>query len=153
MSIDTGSGQVRVSDSAGELAVDTGSGSVDLVRCRATDLTVDTGSGSVRGDEVELRRDDGGHREAETCRFSSKRMGSGEFLIDTGSGSVDLRIPAGASAGFTADAGTGGIDVSLPGAEIHDESADDLTFRTGEGGASVRIDTGSGSIRVGAAAP
>ncbi len=152
LSIDTGSGKVQVSDSNGKLAVDTGSGSVDLFRCHAEDLDVDTGSGSVSAAEIEcdaMKIDTG----SGNVSVLLSRMGDGDFLIDTGSGSVDLRVPAGASARFTADTGVGKIDVDLPGAQIHQSSTDDLTFRTGAGAASVRIDTGAGSIRVEEAKP
>ena len=152
LSIDTGSGEVRVSDSNGELTVDTGSGSVDLTRCRATGLDVDTGSGSVHATEIEcdaMKIDTGSGDVAVLLT----RMGGGNYLIDTGSGSVDLRVPVDASARYSADSGAGKIDVDLPGTQIHKGSADDLTFKTGAGSASVRIDTGAGSIRVGVTNP
>lgn len=152
LSVDTGSGEVRVSDANGKLAVDTGSGNVDLFRCRGTDLKVDTGSGDVSGEGIDcdaMLVDTG----SGDVSVLFKRMGKGDYLFDTGSGSVELGVPAGVSARFSADTGSGGIDVDLPGAQIHKGSADDLTFRTGDGAASVKIDTGSGSIRVSVAKP
>lgn len=147
VSIDTGSGDVHVSDVAGDVTVDTGSGDVEVEDCRASDLKVDTGSGSVHavGVECDAMMIDTGSGDITTVL---KRMGNGKFVFDTGSGSVDLSIPPGAAARFHADTGSGDIDVELPGIEFHKGSADDLNFRTGEGGAAVDIDTGSGAIRV-----
>jgi hypothetical protein len=152
VSIDTGSGEVHVSDAAGDLSIDTGSGEVDLERCRSSNLKVDTGSGAVRASDVECDAMliDTGSGDITTVL---KRMGNGKFVFDTGSGSVDLSIPTGAAARFHADSGSGDIDVNLPGIEFHKGSADDLNFRTGDGGATVDIDTGSGAIKVGLAKP
>jgi DUF4097 and DUF4098 domain-containing protein YvlB len=90
---------------------------------------IDTGSGSVT-----LQLD---------------RMGDGDYRIDTGSGRITLVLPADASADVTAETGSGGIDVDLAeGVEIRRREEDEISLRIGDGRSRVRLDTGSGSIRI-----
>lgn len=112
---DTGSGSVRAEAISGlrELDVDTGSGSVSVVGDLSAleRLRIDTGSGSVRlrssaMPSLQLAIDTGSggvHVEAEGATISQSRKGdwsvrlgagAGRGIIDTGSGSVDLRISA-----------------------------------------------------------
>ncbi|HVS14059.1 MAG TPA: DUF4097 family beta strand repeat-containing protein [Thermoanaerobaculia bacterium] len=130
VSVDTGSGRVVLEDvETGTLMVDTGSGSVSAERVRADSATIDTGSGSVV--------------------LALTEMGSGHFEIDTGSGSITLLLPSEASAEVLADTGSGGIQVDLPSVQTLHRERDEMHFRVGAGAAQVRLDTGSGAIRVG----
>lgn len=125
--LDTGSGRVRASDiDAQRFAVDTGSGSVDLAGVRAPTVLVDTGSGSV---DIELLTD------------------VGQLLVDTGSGSVTVRAPENLGAMVEIDTGSGGIDLDFP-LEVTSVRRDRVQGRLGDGEGSIRIDTGSGSIRI-----
>lgn len=108
LSIDTGSGGVDVADAAAErVLIDTGSGGVNLTLTEnPEDVTIDTGSGSVTvrvpdsyGARVEIETGSGGidldfpvqvrHIERSEVR-GTIGDGSGQLVIDTGSGSVRL---------------------------------------------------------------
>jgi DUF4097 and DUF4098 domain-containing protein YvlB len=76
-------------------------------------------------------------------------MGDGDFLIDTGSGGIELRIPRGAGADFQAETGSGGVDLDLDdGVQLRTKQRDEAAFSIGGGGARVTLDTGSGAIRI-----
>lgn len=125
--LDTGSGRVRASGvETQRLVVDTGSGSVGLERVSAPDVVVDTGSGSV---EIDLDRD-------------IERL-----VVDTGSGSVTVRAPDNLGAMVEIDTGSGGIDLDFP-VEVTSVRRDRIRGRLGDGQGTIRIDTGSGSIRI-----
>ncbi len=146
--VDTGSGSVSVRDFDGpRLSVDTGSGGVSLSQIRTRRLDVDTGSGSVDAVDVAARDaviDTG----SGTVRLSLTEMGSGEFVIDTGSGGITLLLPEYASARVAAETGSGGIDVGLADVRVLHRERNEMHFEVGKGDASVRLDTGSGSIRI-----
>jgi hypothetical protein len=125
--VDTGSGRIRVSGvQAQRLGVDTGSGSVSLEGISAPMVVVDTGSGSV---EIELLTD------------------VGQLDVDTGSGSVTVRAPENLGAMVEIDTGSGGIDLDFP-LEVTSVRRDRVQGRLGDGQGTIRIDTGSGSIRI-----
>lgn len=164
--VDTGSGSVEAREIDGDLNADTGSGGVRLSQCTGETMLVDTGSGSVEADEIaceHLNIDTGsgsvkvragrvGSAKIDTgsgsVRLSIEEMGAGSFLVDTGSGSIDLRLPEDASADLIADTGNGGISWNLPEAKIGRKSRDEVAIRLGAGAAHVRLDTGSGAIRI-----
>ena len=127
--IDTGSGSVEVTGvNADRLSVDTGSGSVELNRVSSTDVTVDTGSGRV---ELELLTD------------------VDRLELDTGSGSVTVRAPDDIGAMVEIDTGSGGIEVDFP-LEVNLSSVrrDRVRGRLGDGRGTIRVDTGSGAVRI-----
>jgi hypothetical protein len=127
VAVDTGSGRVRVSGvTADRFSVDTGSGSVGLSGISAPTVLVDTGSGSV---DIELLRD------------------VGQLVVDTGSGSVTVRAPDNLGAMVEIDTGSGGIDLDFP-LEVTSVRRDRVQGRLGDGEGTIRIDTGSGSIRI-----
>lgn len=147
-SIDTGSGSVKVIGFKGDdLLVDTGSGRVTVERVICEKLDIDTGSGSVEAREVgadQARIDTG----SGSVVLQLDRMGTGHFEVDTGSGSVKLFLPENASASIIADTGSGGVDVNFTGAMITSKARDRVEMTVGDGEATVRLDTGSGSIKI-----
>ncbi|MEX0324635.1 MAG: DUF4097 domain-containing protein [Puniceicoccaceae bacterium] len=125
--VGTGSGSVKVSDMEGSLDAATGSGDVKA-NGQISQFTAKTGSGSVRIESsVELVDD-------------SKAA--------TGSGDVKILLPA--SAGFELDAGVGSGSISCD-FDLVDPVAKKRSLKgaTANGGPSLKIGTGSGSIRVG----
>ncbi len=162
--LDAGSGRVSVRGAEGDVEVDTGAGSVEVRGVRGGRLLVDTGSGSVEGGDIavsELEVDTGSgsiHLEGVSARRARLDTGSGhvhlalvsdvdDLEIDTGAGSVALTVPPSISAQFELDTGSGGIDVDLPLQVIRGERGY-LLARSGSSRGSIRIDTGSGRIRV-----
>jgi len=164
LEIDTGSGAVRVVGMDGELGVDTGSGSVYIEDVAGSSVVVDTGSGKVEGSGIRASRIevDTGSGSIELDGVTSPELildsGSGsvdvELLadvetldVDTGSGSVTIRAPSSLGGELELDTGSGGIDVEFA-VEVTRARRDHMTGRLGDGRGTIRIDTGSGSIRL-----
>ena len=164
LDVDTGSGGITVSRVSGNLHVDTGSGRVDVTDVAGEDVELDTGSGRVRVSGVETSRFvvDTGSGSVSLEAISAPTVlvdtGSGaveiELLvdvgqldIDTGSGSVTVRAPDDLGAMVEIDTGSGGIDLDFP-LEVTSVRRDRVQGRLGDGQGTIRIDTGSGSIRI-----
>jgi len=164
LDVDTGSGRIDVRDVEGEVRVDTGSGSVDITNVRGPRIRVDTGSGSVDGSLITtdvLGVDTGSGRitlRQVTAPDVSVDTGSGSIEIDltvdvetldvdSGSGSVTLRVPADLGAELEVETGSGGIDVDFP-VELRVMRRNELLARIGDGRGRIRIDTGSGEVRL-----
>jgi lia operon protein LiaG len=164
LKVDTGSGQVVVEDVRGNLLVDTGSGSVEVSGVVGGEVRVDTGSGSVEVNEVtaSLLEVDTGSGRVILTRVSAPDVivdtGSGsvevelledvdDMVIDTGSGQVVIRMPAGLGAEIEVDTGSGGIDVDIP-LEVRQVRRNYIRGVLGDGRGSIRVDTGSGSVRL-----
>ncbi len=141
--LSTGSGSIRAGSLQGGFTVHTGSGNIDASQSGAGDVRASTGSGSISLKYVH------GGLEAGTGSGNIGISGTpaGPWRIHTGSGGVDLWT---GGAGMTLDAstGSGGIHcdrelVSQATIEHHH-----LKGAIGGGGPEVRVETGSGSIRV-----
>jgi hypothetical protein len=162
--LDTGSGEVSVSDAEGEVDLDTGSGGVRLTNVKGRRLRVDAGSGSLTGDGItvpslSLDLGSGGTR---LSQVSSEDIdidsGSGSvevslvsdvrsLIVDSGSGSVTLRIPPSLGATVDIETGSGGVETEVPMA-ITRRSGSRLTGTIGDGNGRIRIDSGSGEVRI-----
>jgi len=162
--IDVGSGDVTIRDVQGDVSLDTGSGDVDATNVRGDALRVETGSGSATvsqsttkvldletgsgdlevtaasADQVRLDTGSGSIR----CELGSS---PGSLDVDTGSGGVTLTLPANYGATVDVETGSGGIDVDFP-VEARRFGSDHLTGRIGDGRGTLKVDTGSGSVRI-----
>ncbi|MEE8061819.1 MAG: DUF4097 family beta strand repeat-containing protein [Gemmatimonadales bacterium] len=164
LSIDVGSGGVEVSDITGELSVDTGSGGVEVNRVNSQVINIDTGSGGVRGSDLTAERIDidTGSGGIALNNVSADRLamdtGSGgvdltltkaprDIDIDTGSGGVTIRSPEGLNATIDLETGSGSIESDFP-MTVHRHSRDHVQGQIGDGSGRIKIDTGSGSIRL-----
>ena len=164
LTLDTGSGGVEVTDMTGDLELDTGSGGATLDGVRGGRLRMDIGSGSLRGraiDVTELQADvgSGGVRlmGVKTPKLNVETGSGGtdiELLapvtdveIDAGSGGVTLRLPANLGATLDVETGSGGIDTDF---EVKVQRMERRALRgtVGDGRARVRIEAGSGSVRL-----
>ncbi len=144
--IDTGSGDIRANDIQGErVSFDTGSGSVSCSAIRCLELIVDTGSGAVRVDGVDSDRlhIDTGSGAVTASLLATKT----DVLIDTGSGGVRLTIPHGFGADLRISTGSGGIHTGMP-VTVRERSRNSLAGRIGDGRSRVVIDTGSGAVQL-----
>lgn len=165
LSLDTGSGSIDVEGISGKLAFDTGSGSV-RGRLLHGHIAADTGSGSIKFLDVS------GSLQADTGSGSIAAKGAIEqFAADTGSGSVHIQSTVPLARNSFADTGSGTILLQLPHqASFHLEahtgsgalaissafpnpsppSADPRSVNASFGASQplIRLDSGSGSIRV-----
>lgn len=127
VSIDTGSGGVTGGGvTARSVSVDTGSGSIDLDGVSAPEISMDTGSGSV---ELTLLRD------------------VDALDVDTGSGSVTIRAPEDLGGMVDLSTGSGGIDMDFA-VQVRSVRRDEVRGTLGDGRGTIRIETGSGGIRL-----
>jgi lia operon protein LiaG len=164
LSLDTGSGSVRVTDAQGSVNLDTGSGSVTVSDVRGDELRMDTGSGSIsaRNIEVGTLSADVGSGGVRLSGVKAARIsldtGSGsteiELLtdvddvnVDAGSGPVSLRLPANAGAEVEIETGSGGIETDFP-IQVSRWERNYLRGRLGDGKGRIRIDSGSGKVRL-----
>ena len=140
----TGSGSIEASDLSGDVALSTGSGDIRAMLNGAHYVKAGTGSGTIRLQGVT------GGLFAETGSGDIEVGGQpgDSWKLETGSGSVTLNTGHGSH--FNLDASTGSGDVhSDPPLLTHGST--DRHHITGEingGGPTVRIETGSGDVRI-----
>lgn len=162
--LDTGSGRVTVRDITGNVEVDAGSGGVSLDRVRGDVLRIDSGSGGVEGSGIEVRElsadvGSGGlrFRQMKASRVTAETGSGGVDLellsvlelldVETGSGGATIRVPASLGAEIEAETGSGGFttDFDITTRRI---SRNHVVGRIGDGKARIRLEAGSGSIRL-----
>lgn len=159
---DSGSGDLRLSDLGGPLKANTGSGSIDAtglsgrvalqtgsgdIRAEmhsAPDVKAETGSGSIR-----LRGVNGGlYAETGSGDIDVEGQPGTNWKLETGSGSITL--DTGGRAKFTLDATTGSGSIhSDPPISTHGSlERHHITGDINGGGPTVRVETGSGDVRI-----
>jgi lia operon protein LiaG len=163
--VDAGSGDVRVTDVTGDLNLDTGSGNVEAGRVQGDNVLIDTGSGDVTIDHVTgrtLKIDTGsGDAMASTVQADDVNVdtgsgdvtleltaGGGSIYIDTGSGNVSLTLPSEFGADIVLDTGSGDIDLGGMAVTVHRIQRDHIEGRIGNGNGRLRVETGSGDVRL-----
>src|SRR6185436_12500028 len=108
------------------LKADVGSGGVRLSRVKAARVNLDAGSGTVEVDLVSTVE---------------------ELIVESGSGGVTVRLPAAQGADVDIETGSGGIDSDFA-VQTTRFGRNHLRGRIGDGRARIRIETGSGSVRL-----
>jgi DUF4097 and DUF4098 domain-containing protein YvlB len=73
---------------------------------------------------------------------------TGGWVVHTGSGSVDLRLPQNASFDLDAETGSGSINLSHATTVQGSVGRKHVQGKVGGGGVPVEVHTGSGSIRI-----
>ena len=141
--LSTGSGSIHATGLQGGFSLETGSGTIYAEQAGAGDVKAETGSGSI-----ELRNLRGGLR-AHTGSGNIKAAGTPAALwrLEAGSGSVELWT-GGAALTLDAETGSGSIHSDR---EIASQGSMERHHAKGAingGGPLVRIETGSGSIRI-----
>jgi hypothetical protein len=141
--LNTGSGNIHATGLQGNFAVETGSGNIYAEQSGQGDVKAETGSGNI--ELKELR----GTLRAQTGSGNIKAGGApaGPWHLTTGSGSVEMWI---GSAPFTIDAesGSGGIHSDHEMLTQGSNSTHHVTGKINGGGPVVRVETGSGDIRI-----
>ena len=127
----TGAGGVSADGPLADLDAETRAGSVVVGRASGARVRAASGAGDVS--------------------LSAAQIPAGaRWTAETASGSVDLSIPAGASAQISAETGAGSVDVrGLPGAAVERSGGGRASVRLGAGEARVRLATRAGSVTVG----
>lgn len=139
----TGSGTIHATGLQGGFVADTGSGNIYVEQTGSGDVKAQTGSGSIdlKGVHGSLR--------AGTGSGNMKIAGTptSDWKLETGSGTIEFWA---GNTGFTLDASTGSGSVHTD-QEMAVQGSFDKHHITGKvhgGGPTVRIETGSGDIRV-----
>jgi DUF4097 and DUF4098 domain-containing protein YvlB len=130
----TGDGSIDISDASGRVEANSGDGSIELAG-RFEALDVRTGDGAVRLDIL-----DGSALKA-------------DWSVNTGDGSITVRLPRNLDAELDAHTGDGGVHANgLPTAAERrtddDRNRDSLRAQIGKGGRTLRLRSGDGSIDI-----
>ncbi|MBP7778343.1 MAG: DUF4097 family beta strand repeat protein [Acidobacteria bacterium] len=130
-------GSIRLRETTGKVDAETRDGSI-VVNGTLTHLRAKTGDGSVRiGAERGSTLED-------------------DWVVETEDGSVEVRLPEGVSAVVDASTSDGSIRSNYPGLTVPRRTDEDrergddgrqLTATLGQGGRTLRVRTGDGSIR------
>lgn len=164
LTLDTGAGRVQVTDASGSTLIDSGSGDVEITRVGGEELRIDSGSGGVSGTDVNVANLD---VDSGSGSIRLRNVSAKDITIDSGSGSVDLDLASDVDR-LEADTGSGRFTLHVPeslGAQVMIESgrhgldtdfpmtvtrrSDDYVRGTiGDGRGDIRIDTGSGGVRL-----
>ena len=141
--LSTGSGNIHANGLHGGFLAETGSGDISIEQTEQGDVTARTGSGNI-----DLRGIRGGLN-ASTGSGNIRINGtpSAPWTLHTGSGNVELSL---SGSGFVLDASTGSGSIHT-NREITSQGTQDrhhLHGKFGNGGPTVRAETGSGDIRI-----
>lgn len=145
----TGDGSVRGSAIEGDVVVHTSDGSVTLQDISgAVDLTTGDGGVSLSGalGGVQVQTGDG----SVTVRADEGSRMSDDWSLRTNDGSVVLYLPSNFAADLDAHTSDGSVSSDLDVTTVVSGRVDKRTLkgRLGEGGRTLRIRTGDGSIRL-----
>jgi hypothetical protein len=149
--LNTGDGSIRARRVEGNLRARTGDGSIDITEA-AGRVEADSGDGSIelagRLEAVDVRTGDGAVR---LDIFDGSVLKT-DWSVNTGDGSITVRLPRNLDAEVDAHTGDGGVhaDGLAVAAErgSDDENRDSLRAQIGKGGRTLRLRSGDGSIRV-----
>ena len=165
LTIDAGSGGASVRDaSGGNISVETGSGGIDVDQVAGGSCKFDTGSGGLTGgrvacDDVTIDVGSGSVRLADvkSARIKADAGSGGITLalllaphalnVDAGSGGVTVTLPASTGADVDIETGSGGIESDFP-LTVDRFERHHVRGRIGDGAGRIRIEAGSGSVRL-----
>jgi hypothetical protein len=151
--LNSGDGSIQARKVEGNLRVRTGDGSIDITAA-AGRVEADSGDGSIelsgRIDALDIRTGDGAVR---LDIFDGSTLAT-DWSVNTGDGSITLRLPRELDAEIDAHTGDGGVHAEgLPIAAERiggDGEQDRGTLRAqiGKGGRTLRLRSGDGSINI-----
>ncbi len=140
----TGSGRISLDGIAGAVAANTGSGSITVIQTAPGDVKASTGSGGI-----ELHGIDGAiNVSSGSGSVEVDGRQAGTWIIDTGSGSIRVDLPDDAAFELDAESNSGSIVVDFPVTVQGKISKRHLRGEVRGGGDLLRIDSGSGGIKV-----
>lgn len=164
LQVETGSGGSSITNVTGDVRVESGSGGAQIANVKGTVLEVSSGSGGVTARDIDVQElsaesGSGGARfTAVRARDVEVETGSGgteiellndpgDVSVETGSGGVTLRLPANIGAELDVETGSGSIDSDF---EVRVSRVERRALRgtIGDGRGRIRIETGSGRVRL-----
>jgi len=141
--LETGSGNISATGLQGGFKIETGSGSIAIENAGEGDAKAETGSGTINVKGVH------GSLIAETGSGTIVAAGtpSAAWKLEAGSGNIELTT---GDAPLTLDASTGSGTITTDSAMTMETSSDKRHVRgkINGGGPEVRVETGSGNIRI-----
>jgi hypothetical protein len=147
VNVQTGDGAITVDGVRGATVLSTGDGRIDAMGLDGK-LEARSGDGSIhirgRLDVMDVHTGDGSI-EAELSAGS--RMAS-PWRVQTGDGSVTLRLPSTFAADIRAHTGDGGITVDVPATQSDIRKHSEFRGKVNGGGELLSIQTGDGSIHL-----
>jgi DUF4097 and DUF4098 domain-containing protein YvlB len=141
--LSTGSGNIRATGLRGGFKVDTGSGNIYAEQASQGDVKAQTGSGNI-----ELRNLRGGlHAGTGSGNIKASGTPASEWKLGTGSGNIEFWA---GNAALTLDASTvsGSVHSDQELTTQDSQNHHHLAGKLRGGGPTVRIETGSGDIRI-----
>ena len=146
--IHTGDGSIRLRGLHGPLRADTGDGSIQADDLDGA-LEANTGDGSVhitgRFDNLQLHTQDGS---VDLEALHGSKMQS-DWRVQTGDGSVHVRLPSDLAADLELRTGDGRIHLDLPLTINGTQNEHEVRGKLNGGGPLLSVRTGDGSITVG----
>lgn len=142
--LQTGSGNIVADGVNGDARLGTGSGDIQARFVNPGEVRATTGSGSIHLENVS-----GGltaHTGSGTVEASGKPRSG--WQIGSGSGSVKLHLPSGTAFTLDAQVSSGDIETSVPLTMQGSVNKHHVHGTVGGGGPEVRVQTGSGDIRI-----
>jgi DUF4097 and DUF4098 domain-containing protein YvlB len=141
---DTGSGSIEANGLSGRVTLETGSGDIHAEMHSAPDVKAQTGSGSIR-----LSGLNGGlYAETGSGDIEINGQPGANWKVETGSGSVTLNTGGGAKFSLDATTGSGTIHSDPPISMHGSLQGHHITGDINGGGVTVRVETGSGDVRI-----
>lgn len=145
--IATGDGSIRANNVSGDIRLSTGDGSISASGLGGS-LEAHTGDGSIRVDgRFDVLRVNTGDGSVGVTAAPGSMVKSG-WSIETGDGSVTVRVPSDLRADLDAKTGDGRLSVSLPGFQASGSSEHHVSGRIGGGGLPFKLRTGDGSVTI-----
>jgi hypothetical protein len=150
--LNSGDGSIRVRRVEGNLRARTGDGSIDIAEA-AGRVEANSGDGSVelagRFEAVEVTTGDGAVR---LDIFDGSAVKT-DWSVNTGDGSINVRLPRNLDAEVDAHTGDGGVHangfpVAAERSNDDDRNRDSLRAQLGKGGRTLRLRSGDGSINI-----
>jgi DUF4097 and DUF4098 domain-containing protein YvlB len=143
----TGDGKIDLGNFKGEMQLRSGDGSQEIDGVDGK-LHATTGDGHIRAhgrfDELELKTGDG-HMDARATAGSTLTTG---WRLESGDGTVTLKVPENLSADVDLHTGDGHIDLDMPVTTVGKIRENEVRGKLNGGGNLLVIHTGDGSIRL-----
>ena len=143
----TGDGKIDLGNFKGEMQLRSGVGSQEIDGVDGK-LHATTGDGHIRAhgrfDELELKTGDG-HMDARATAGSTLTTG---WRLESGDGTVTLKVPENLSADVDLHTGDGHIDLDMPVTTVGKIRENEVRGKLNGGGNLLVIHTGDGSIRL-----